>query len=76
MPPARIDEARPKQFMGKYVNDMGGAFMMATLVEPFAGNDLAENSNPVGRLCYAEAGYRRFRRATETPFNLIFEARK
>ena len=109
MPPARIDEARLKQFMGKYVNDMGGAFMMAMLVEPFAGNDLAENSNPVGRLYYAastmictpnslsqevglglgaqagerrlaavmaEAGYRRFRRATETPFNLIFEARK
>jgi len=46
------------------------------LVEPFAGNDLAENSNPVGRLYYAAAGYRRFRRATETPFNLIFEARK
>ena len=79
------------------------------LVEPFAGNDLAENSNPIGRLYYAastmictpnslsqevglglgaqagerrlatvmaEAGYRRFRRATETPFNLIFEARK
>jgi hypothetical protein len=79
------------------------------LVEPFAGNDLAENSNPVGRLYYAastmictpnslsqevglglgaqagerrlatvmaEAGYSRFRRATETPFNLIFEARK
>jgi len=62
--------------MGKYVNDMGGAFMMAMLVEPFAGNDLAENSNPVGRLYYAAAGYRRFRRATETPFNLIFEARK
>jgi len=76
MPPARIDEARLKQFMGKYVNDMGGAFMMAMLVEPFAGNDLAENSNPVGRLYYAEAGYRRFRRSTETPFNLIFEARK
>jgi SAM-dependent methyltransferase len=79
------------------------------LVEPFAGNDLAENSNPVGRLYYAastmictpnslsqevglglgaqagerrlatvmaEAGYSHFRRATETPFNLIFEARK
>jgi SAM-dependent methyltransferase len=79
------------------------------LVEPFAGDDLAENSNPVGRLFYAastfvctpnslsqevglalgaqagearlrkvfaEAGFTRFRRAAETPFNLIFEARK
>jgi SAM-dependent methyltransferase len=79
------------------------------LVEPFAGDHLHENTNPVGRLFYAastfictpnslsqevglglgaqagearlrsvfkEAGFSRFRRATETPFNLIFEARK
>jgi SAM-dependent methyltransferase len=79
------------------------------LVEPFAGDTLAANSTPVGRLYYAastmvctpnslsqevglalgaqagearlravfaEAGFRRFRRATETPFNLILEARK
>jgi SAM-dependent methyltransferase len=79
------------------------------LVEPFAGDSLAENSTPVGRLYYAassmvctpnslsqdvglalgaqagerrlrevfaQAGFSRFRRATETPFNLILEARK
>jgi SAM-dependent methyltransferase len=79
------------------------------LVEPFAGDRLAENINPVGRLFYAastfictpnslsqevglglgaqagesrlrnvfmEAGFTRFRRAAETPFNLILEARK
>lgn len=79
------------------------------LVEPFAGDTLADNSTPVGRLYYAastmvctpnslsqevglalgaqagevrlaqvfkEAGFRRFRRATETPFNLVLEARK
>ncbi len=79
------------------------------LVEPFAGDRLDENANPVGRLFYAastfictpnslsqevglglgaqagearlrdvftEAGFTRFRRATETPFNLILEARK
>ena len=78
------------------------------LVEPFAGDSVAENLNPVGRLYYgasslicvpvslarqgpalgAQAGERRlrkvmvddgrftrFRRATQTPFNLIFEAR-
>jgi 2-polyprenyl-3-methyl-5-hydroxy-6-metoxy-1,4-benzoquinol methylase len=79
------------------------------IVEPLAGNTLAENLNPVGRLYYAfstmvctpasrsqevglalgaqagEArlrevvckggGFTRFRRATETPFNLILEAR-
>lgn len=78
------------------------------LVEPFAGDQLQDNLNPVGRLYYAastmictpasldqevglalgaqagearlreiarQAGLARFRRATETPFNLILEAR-
>ena len=78
------------------------------LVEPFAGDTLADNLNPVGRIFYAastvvctpssldqevglalgaqageerlrdvaaEAGFTRFRRATETPFNLVLEAR-
>lgn len=79
------------------------------LVEPFAGDRIEDNLNPIGRLFYAastcictpnslsqevglglgaqaresrlkdvfaEAGFTRFRRATETPFNLILEARK
>lgn len=79
------------------------------LVEPFAGDSLDANLNPVGRLFYAastcictpnslsqevgfglgaqagearlrsvfeEAGFTSFRRAAETPFNLILEARK
>ena len=78
------------------------------LVEPFAGDALADNLNPVGRVFYAastlvctpssldqevglalgaqageqrlrevaeEAGFTRFRRATETPFNLVLEVR-
>lgn len=77
------------------------------LVEPFAGDTVASNLNPVGRLYYGasaqicvpvslarhgpalgaqagearlgavmrEAGFTRFRRATETPFNLVLEAR-
>jgi SAM-dependent methyltransferase len=78
------------------------------LVEPFAGDRLADNLNPVGRIYYAastlvctpcslaqdvglalgaqagqqrlqhvaqQAGFTRFRRATETAFNLILEAR-
>jgi 2-polyprenyl-3-methyl-5-hydroxy-6-metoxy-1,4-benzoquinol methylase len=85
--------------------DADGSVM---LVEPFAGDTLAANLNPVGRIYYAastlictpasldqevglalgaqagemrlwnvvdEAGFTRFRRATETPFNLILEAR-
>jgi SAM-dependent methyltransferase len=78
------------------------------LVEPFAGDRLEDNLNPVGRVYYAAstmvctpaslsqevglalgaqagearlrevagaAGFTRFRRAAETPFNLILEAR-
>ena len=78
------------------------------IVEPFAGNSLEENLNPVGRVYYGfstlvctptsrsqevglalgaqagerrlrevveEAGFRQFRRATQTPFNLILEAK-
>ncbi len=78
------------------------------LVEPSAGDSLAENMNPIGRVFYAasslicvpvslarhgpalgaqagerrlrqvmvdDGGFTRFRRATQTPFNLVFEAR-
>lgn len=78
------------------------------IVEPYAGDRVEENLNPVGRAFYAastlictpcsmaqevglalgaqagearmravvtEAGFMRFRRATHTPFNLIYEAR-
>ncbi len=78
------------------------------LVEPFAGDDLADNLTPVGRVFYGastmictpaslsedvgtalgaqageqrlreiaeQAGFSRFRRASETPFNLVLEAR-
>jgi SAM-dependent methyltransferase len=82
-----------------------GTFM---IVEPFAGDSLLENLNPVGRAYYgfstmvctpnslsqevglalgaqagerrlrevvSKGGFTRFRRAAETPFNLILEAR-
>ena len=78
------------------------------LVEPFAGDRVEDNLNPVGRVYYGassqicvpvslarhgpalgaqagearlrsimvdEGGFSRFRRATETPFNLVLEAR-
>ncbi len=78
------------------------------IVEPYAGNDVTENLNPVGRVHYgfstflcvpnalsqpggyslgaqageqaiadvlAQAGFTRFRRASETPFNIVYEAR-
>jgi SAM-dependent methyltransferase len=77
------------------------------IVEPFAGDRVEDNLNPVGRVFYAAStmicvpaslaqhgpalgaqagearlrdvvtrgGFHRFRRATQTPFNLILEAR-
>jgi 2-polyprenyl-3-methyl-5-hydroxy-6-metoxy-1,4-benzoquinol methylase len=78
------------------------------LVEPFAGDRVEQNLNPVGRVFYSastmictpasrsqevglalgaqagptrleqvcrEAGFTRFRTATQTPFNLVFEVR-
>lgn len=78
------------------------------LVEPFAGDTVEENLNPLGRVFYSvstlvctpaslsqevglalgaqagearlrnvitQAGFTRIRRATETPFNLVLEAR-
>lgn len=78
------------------------------IVEPFAGDRLEDNLNPVGRVYYGasslvcvpvslakrgpalgaqagetrlrkilveEGGFRQFRRATETPFNIVLEAR-
>ena len=78
------------------------------IVEPFAGDRVEENLNPVGRIFYSastllctpaslsqevglalgaqagearikevvtEGGFKQFRRASETPFNLIFEAK-
>jgi SAM-dependent methyltransferase len=77
------------------------------IVEPFAGDKVEDNLNPIGRLSYGastlicvpvslarngpalgaqagesrlrevvtSAGFSRFRRATETPFNMVLEAR-
>jgi SAM-dependent methyltransferase len=78
------------------------------VVEPYAGNGVADNLNPVGRVYYSfstflcvpnalsqdggyslgaqageesirrlatDAGYTRFRRVAETPFNIVYEIR-
>ena len=79
------------------------------IVEPAAGDTVADNMNPVGRVYYSfstflcvpsarsqpggyalgaqageaairqaitDAGFTRFRRAAETPFNIVYEARR
>jgi len=89
----------------KQVLNKDGSLM---LVEPYAGDQVEDNINPVGRLYYSasttlccahslseevglalgaqagekrlanvfrQAGFTRFRRATETPFNLVLEVK-
>ena len=79
------------------------------IVEPYAGDAVSDNLNPLGRMYYSassflcvpnglsqpggyslgaqagerrirqvvtDAGFTRFRRAAETPFNLVYEARR
>jgi SAM-dependent methyltransferase len=92
----------------EYTRDRLGEGGTVLLVEPHAGDDVADNLNPIGRVFYAAstlictpasqsqevglalgaqagparlgevaaaAGFGRFRLATETPFNLVLEAR-
>src|SRR5216684_5686056 len=91
----------------KRASDNLAADGSALIVEPMAGNTVAENFNPIGRtfsaastLCCTSnslalggpalgavateealrntvlaGGFKEFRRATETPFNRVFEAR-
>jgi SAM-dependent methyltransferase len=92
----------------KHVRETLAADGTCMLVEPFAGDRLEDNLNPVGRIYYAastvvctpasldqevgmalgaqagearlrdvarQGGFSRFRRAAETPFNIILEAR-
>ncbi len=57
-----LDEAKLNSFMEKVVGDMGAAL----------GAQAGEKQI---RKVTSDAGFTRFRRAAETPFNLVFEAR-
>src|SRR5262249_23714800 len=91
----------------RHVRETLGADGAWMIVEPFAGDRVEENLNPVGRVFYAAStlicvpaslserrpalgtqagearlrevvmagGFTRFRRATQTPFNMVLEAR-
>jgi ubiquinone/menaquinone biosynthesis C-methylase UbiE len=92
----------------RHIRQALGADGTWLIVEPLAGDTLADNLNPVGRIYYSfsaflcvpnarsqpggytmgaqageaairrvaeQAGFTRFRRAAETPFNAVYEAR-
>jgi hypothetical protein len=68
--------------------DPDGTWM---IIEPYANDRLEDNLNPIGRVFYGAStlvrtpasrdqevglgGFTCFRRATETPFNLVLEAK-
>jgi hypothetical protein len=62
-----VDEVKLEQFMGQFVQDMGAAASGALVA---IGDQLG-----LYRALGGDAGFTRVRRATETPFNLVLEAR-
>ena len=66
-----IDETRLEAFVGQAVTDMGAAISGLLL---HIGDRLGLYKAMAGAVL-REAGFSRVRRATQTPFNLILEAR-
>jgi hypothetical protein len=93
----------------RHIRDALAADGTWLIVEPYAGDAVTDNLNPLGRMCYSfssflcvpnglsqsggyslgaqagesrirqvitKAGFTRFRRAAETPFNLVYEVRR
>ncbi|HEX5960267.1 MAG TPA: hypothetical protein VFY97_03345 [Rhodanobacteraceae bacterium] len=82
-----VDEGRLHEFLGKAVGDLGAAVSASlTLIGDRLGlyKALARNGPALGaqagearmrRVLVDEGGFSRFRRAAETPFNIVLEAR-
>jgi hypothetical protein len=76
-----IDQAKLDEFIGRFVGDLGAALSAALVV---IGDRLGlyramADSSRAGEARLREVvtagGFTRFRRAAETPFNLVLEAR-
>ena len=78
--PSTFDEAKLNAFIGKAVGDWGALTSAALVV---IGDKLGlyttlgtiATDDALGSV-FRTAGFTQFRRATETPFNRVFEARK
>jgi hypothetical protein len=66
-----VDEARLNEFLGQFVADLG-ATAAAHVREAVLGNQAGEART---RQVPTRAGFTGFRRAAQTPFNLVYEAR-
>jgi hypothetical protein len=76
-----MDEQKLQAFLGQAVGDLGAA-MSGLMVYPMASKARevglalgAQAAEARWSDMFAEGGFLRFRRATETPFNLVLEAR-
>ena len=69
-----IDENKLNQFLGQMLGDLGGAssIAMVRMGDALAGAQAGEAN--LSELITG-AGFSRVRRASETPFNMILEAR-
>lgn len=73
-----IDETKLNAFMGNFVHDVGAVMDVTTIV---VGDQLelykalAQAGEARIRDVVTKGGFHHFRRVTETPFNLIYEAR-
>lgn len=70
-----IDEAKLNAFLGQVVGDLSG---YAGTIMAYIGDRLGLYAAmaEAGSVTSTVLGFTKFRRATETPFNRIFEARK
>jgi hypothetical protein len=68
-----IDQDKLTDFLHKFVGDLGATMAAGNVL---LGDRLGAQAGeePIRRLA-ADAGYTRFRRVAETPFNIVYEVR-
>ena len=72
-----VDMDKLQEFLGRFVTDLGATFAAGNVV---IGHHLGlyralAAGEAAIRQVTADAGFTRFRRAAETPFNLVYEVR-
>ena len=83
-----VDEQRLNAFLGKAVGDLGAAvsaalvsigdelgFYKALAAEPLTPRRTGAQDGRLRDVLVSQGGLTRFRRATETPYNMVLEAR-
>ena len=72
-----VDMDKLQEFLGRFVTDLGATFAAGNVVTGHRlglYRALATGPASAGELV-TDAGFTRFRRAAQTPFNLVYEVR-